>query len=106
MANEEVLKILKQYASRVISSGIPLNKVFLYGSFSKGNPGKDSDIDVMLVSPAFDDNFEENAVKAWTISWEIDSRIEPYAVGLKKFENDDISPLLQMIKAEGVEIAL
>jgi hypothetical protein len=38
------------------------------------------------------------------LTGQIDTRIEPYTVGLKKFLSDDVSPLLQIVKHEGIEI--
>ncbi|MFH0865737.1 MAG: hypothetical protein V1904_06055 [Bacteroidota bacterium] len=42
--------------------------------------------------------------KAWTLTENVDVRIEPYTIGLQKFLNDDVSPLLQIIRKEGLEI--
>ena len=36
---------------------------------------------------------------------DVDSRIEPYLISRKRFENDDTSPIIQMVKREGIEIA-
>ena len=40
----------------------------------------------------------------WRLTRKVDSRIEPYAVGLSRFDNDDVSPLLQIVKLEGIPI--
>jgi hypothetical protein len=44
--------------------------------------------------------------KTWPACENFDLRIEPYTVSLKKFLDDDVSPLLQVVKKEGIEILL
>jgi len=43
-------------------------------------------------------------VKAWRLTEKVNNKIEPYIIGLRKFTNDDVSPLLQVVKREGIEI--
>ena len=42
----------------------------------------------------------------WALTRKVDTRIEPYTIGVKKFLSDDISPLLQIVRREGIEIRL
>jgi hypothetical protein len=42
--------------------------------------------------------------KPWLYTTQIDHRIEPIAVGLKKFLTDDVSPILEIVRQEGIEI--
>ena len=64
-----------------------------------------SDIDVMLVSKRFDDNSDDLAYGLiWKLTRKVDRRIEPFAVGLSRFDNDEVSPLLQIVKKEGIPI--
>ena len=58
----------------------------------------------MLVSDIFDKNDDQAVGKTWRISRSIDSRIEPYTVGKKRFLSDEYSPILQVAKEEGLEI--
>lgn len=44
--------------------------------------------------------------EAWRLTAEVDTRIEPYTVGYKKFQEDDVSPLLQIVKQEGIELRI
>jgi hypothetical protein len=59
----------------------------------------------MLVSDQFDVSNDLLAGKIWALTRNVNSRIEPYMVGSKRFENDQISPILQIVKKEGLEIA-
>jgi predicted nucleotidyltransferase len=104
MAQSEVIELLKQYCLLLNISGIKVDKAFLYGSYAHNEATKDSDIDIMLVSKMFDANEADANIKAWSFTRKVDSRIEPYTVGLQQFLNDNDSPLLQIVKKEGIEI--
>jgi len=64
----------------------------------------ESDIDIMLVSHDFDINNDKIIGKVWNLTRSVDIRIEPYMVGKNRFENDDVSPLLQIVKRDGILI--
>jgi uncharacterized protein len=106
MAQSEIIELLKRYCTLLNISGIRVEKAFLYGSYARGEAGPDSDIDVMLVSESFDNNDPEANIKAWSFTRKVDTRIEPYTVGLHQFLNDEVSPLLQMVKQDGIEVEL
>jgi len=106
MAQGEIIKILKKYCGLLNSSGIPVSKAFLYGSYSRNEATPESDIDILIVSQIFDEQNDLLKVRAWRLTEKVDNKIEPYIIGLKKFNTDDVSPLLQIIKKEGIEIPL
>jgi uncharacterized protein len=106
MAQSEIIEILQKYCTLLNLSGIKVEKAFLYGSHARGEASPDSDIDVMLVSKSFDNSDEEANIKAWSFTRKVDTRIEPYTVGLHQFLNDEVSPLLQIVKQDGVEVEL
>jgi len=105
MAKKEIVILIKELLKCLLQEGIPIEKVYLYGSYARGEENEESDIDVLLVSEAFDKNDDRTVGKTWRISRSIDTRIEPYTVGKKRFINDELSPLLQVVKEEGLEIA-
>jgi predicted nucleotidyltransferase len=49
----QVKEIVKEYIRVLKSLGIGVKQVILYGSFAKGNPKRDSDIDLIVVSSDF-----------------------------------------------------
>ena len=104
MSKKETIVLLKRYLVLLKNSGIPIHKAFLYGSYANDHATEESDIDVMIISPLFDNEDIESKAKAWSLTRQIDTRIEPYTVGLNKFLVDDISPLIQIIKKEGIEL--
>ncbi|HBS85607.1 MAG: hypothetical protein A2W91_14410 [Bacteroidetes bacterium GWF2_38_335] len=104
MAQSEVIELLKKYCALLVLSGIPIEKAFLYGSYARGEATENSDIDIMIVSSAFDGTNDEAGIKSWSLTRKIDTRIEPYTVGTKRFLSDNVSPLLQIVKQEGILI--
>ena len=106
MLQSEVIDKIKRYCLLLNDAGIRVERAFLYGSWARNNGFDDSDIDVMIISPDFDKNDIMLKAKAWRLTEKIDLRIEPFSVGSKKFLNDDVSPLLQIIRTEGVEIKM
>jgi len=105
MAGESIIELLKVYIQLLRTEGVRIDKAFLYGSYLTGNQTEESDIDLMLVSDQFDVSNDLLAGKIWALTRNVNSRIEPYIVGSKKFENDEISPIIQIVKKEGLEIA-
>jgi len=106
MAQSEIIELVKKYCLSLSSFGIPVTKAYLYGSWARNEANENSDIDVMVVSPIFDKHNDLMKAKAWRATEKIDLRIEPYTVSSQKFLNDDVSPLLQVVKREGIEILL
>jgi len=106
MAQSEVIELVRKYCVSLTAFGIPVTKAFLYGSWARNEANDDSDIDVMVVLSIFDEHNDLLKAKAWRATESFDLRIEPYTVSLKKFLDDDVSPLLQVVKKEGIEILL
>jgi hypothetical protein len=58
----------------------------------------------MIVSDNYDENDDVAIGKAWSLTRKLNTKIEPFLIGTKKFDNDNSSPLINMIKSEGIEI--
>lgn len=104
MAQGEIIELLKNYIILLNSEGISVNKAFLFGSYSNNTATESSDIDVMIVSDKYDDSDDIAIGKVWKLTRKINSKIEPYLIGINRFRNDNSSPLLSMIKTNGIEI--
>ena len=104
MPGTAVINKANAYLNELNMAGIPVEKAFLYGSYARNENRADSDIDLLVVSKSFDKKDDTLRGKAWMLAGKVDVRIEPYLVGLKKFMTDDVSPLLQVVKSEGIEI--
>ncbi len=104
MAQREVIELVKKYVVLLNAEGISVNRAFLYGSYSNDTASDTSDIDVLIVSDKYDETDDEVAGKIWNLTRRINTKIEPFLIGIKKFRNDDSSPLVSMIKTKGIEI--
>lgn len=102
MATKEVIELLKKYISLLNSEGISVNKAFLFGSYSANTAHENSDIDVMIVSDKYDENDDLIIGKAWSLTRKINTKIEPYLIGIERFKEDN--PLINIIKTQGIEI--
>ena len=52
-AGRKVTEIVRQYVEALRQHGVKVERVILYGSFAKGQPREDSDIDLVVVSESF-----------------------------------------------------
>lgn len=105
MVNDDVVKIVKEYLNELSDKGVYISRCFLYGSHARNTATEDSDIDLMLVSPLFDQNVERFWPALWLSDIRTENRIEPLAVGENRFQTDDMSPIIEVVRQEGIEIA-
>ncbi len=49
----EIEEVIKKYKEELIKLGINPQRVVLYGSYARGNPREDSDIDLVVISDDF-----------------------------------------------------
>lgn len=104
MAKGEIIELLKRYIILLNAEGISVNRAFLFGSYSNDTATHSSDIDVLIVSDNYDETDDLAIGKAWKLTRQINSKIEPYLIGIKKFMDDSSSPLVSMVKTNGIEI--
>lgn len=105
MATTEVIEILKRYILLLNCNGISVYKAFLFGSYSNNTATDASDIDVMIVSEKYDETDDEAAGKIWKLTRLVSTKIEPFLIGKNKYNSDEVSPLIQLIKEKGIEVA-
>ncbi len=103
MAKGEVIELLKKYIYLLRSEGIIVNKAFLYGSYLSNTATDDSDIDLMIVTDNENDDYLTG--KIWSLTKKVNSKIEPFLVGKRRFDNNDNSPLIDLVKRTGLEIS-
>ncbi len=104
MAQGEIIALLKRYINLLDAEGFSVNKAFLFGSYSDDTATASSDIDVMIVSDQYDETDDLAVGKIWNLTRQVNTKIEPYLIGVKRFREDHASPLLTMIKTKGIEI--
>ncbi|MCK4343937.1 MAG: nucleotidyltransferase domain-containing protein [Bacteroidales bacterium] len=104
MSKAEVINIIRAYLNVLKQEGIVIEKAFLYGSYARDEASESSDIDLLLVSSLFDTDDDYVLSKPWVYTTKVDHRIEPFAVGLKRFQTDNVSPILELVRQEGIEV--
>src|SRR5204862_213840 len=100
MVDQSIIEKVKLYLDFLRNKNIPVSSAYLYGSYARGEGNNDSDIDVMLISDAFDNYTSKEKGKIWGYTYQFDYRIEPYIVGKKRFLTDDVSPIILIVKQE------
>jgi len=99
-----IFKKLKRYLKVLKDHDYNIRKMYVYGSYSRGNYRKDSDIDVLIISDDFTGNRFEDSLKLMILCRDIDSRIEPMPYRSQDFNDSD--PLVVEVKATGKEIKI
>jgi predicted nucleotidyltransferase len=90
------------YLQKLTGSGISVNYAVVFGSRVRGNYDAWSDIALLVVSPRFDGEHKREAVNMlWRIAAHTDSRIEPFNVGQRQFEEDTSSAIIEIARREG-----
>jgi len=107
MANKTIVKSVQNYLQYVKQQGIPVSYGVLFGSHAKNKAHEWSDIDVLVVSPRFDENqTTEDHERLWMFAARTNNRIEPIPVGEKQFKEDRSSLILEVARREGKIIPL
>ncbi|GHU43705.1 hypothetical protein FACS1894111_09750 [Clostridia bacterium] len=99
--NIEILQSLETYI-RKISLYYRIDSVVLFGSYAQGTNHQDSDIDVAVISKDITDTIDDGA-KLMSLTWGIDTRIEPHAINTEDFNIGD-TPFIDEIIKTGVEL--
>ena len=96
---EKVRKLLDVLAAQKLR----ILAAYLYGSYAIGNPHRDSDIDVAIISPDFSDARIDDWVRLNVPASHIDSRME--VMGFRPEQFKDEHPLAWEIKTKGIKLA-
>ena len=99
MAENEVLNVAKEYASRV-RSVMDTRAVFLYGSHVRGTARKDSDIDIAVVVDSVQGDYLTAVSQLWGLTRSVSDEIEPVLLT----PADDDSGFLTMIQRTGIAV--
>jgi len=107
LADESVVGVIQRYLQSVTESGIPVRYGVLFGSHATGRAHEWSDIDLLIISPQFDDSPSREIINLlWRLASRTDSRIEPIPVGEKQYDVDDTSAVIEIGRREGLRIPL
>ena len=105
MAEESIIKSVKQYLKELLRAGIPVKFGIMFGSHTRNEQHKWSDIDLLVISSLYDESYSrEDINQLWRTAARTDSRIEPIPVGLNRWKNDDGSTIIEIARRDGMQI--
>jgi predicted nucleotidyltransferase len=101
MDQKSAIEIGQKYLFLLLQRNYPVKRMFLYGSYARGNQNPDSDIDLAIILNELPDPFQTQ-VNLLKLTWNFDTRIEPHPFEEKDFISTN--PVIKEILATGIEI--
>ena len=98
----DIIEKVRDYQALVRQSNfpMPIESVYLFGSYAKGTANKDSDIDVALVVSHFEGDYFDVIPPIWRLTKIVDTRIEPHVIA----RDTDYAGFIDEIQNTGVKI--
>jgi len=104
VAAGSAVEAVRRYIQELQRNNIPIQGAVIFGSYAKGDPKEESDIDIALVSTAFTGDRFEDRRKIVPLRRKIDNRIEPIPFRPEDFEEG--GNLVDEIKKTGKAITI
>ena len=105
MAEESIIASARKYLNELLKLGIPVRYGILFGSQARKDTHRWSDIDLLIVSSRYDESCTREDINLlWRTAALTDNRIEPVPVGLKRWETDDESTIIEIARREGIQV--
>jgi len=101
MDKGEILNKVKEFVAFLLSKKYKIKKIFLFGSYAKGNYNEFSDIDIALVIDDMENSYLTQ-IELMKISHKFDSRIEPHPFSMDDF--DGSNPFANEILKTGIAL--
>lgn len=100
--SKDLNNVINKYLEGLYADNLPIKSVFLFGSYAKGFPHRDSDVDLCIISPKFKDYI--NAIQYLLSKRKLNLKypIEPIGITPKDFREN--TPLTLEIKQTGIKI--
>ena len=96
-----IIDIVRKYAATV-GQQYCLKELYLFGSYAKGNPHEDSDIDIAVVSDDFTGDTYDDQLALMKLRYDVDLRIEPHPFLTEDFTDEN--PFAYEIMHTGIQI--
>jgi len=100
--NEIIHEVIDKYVQYLKDNAIPLCRVYLFGSFAKGNTRRWSDIDIAVFLDQEEVDKFDDGTRLMRLSCDIDTRIEPHAFA--RTDLNDPDPFVMEIIKTGERI--
>lgn len=102
MVDKSVRSSVEAFLRKVSENGVSVRYGVIFGSQATGRSNTLSDIDLLVVSPRFDEKRERKDINLlWHIAARTDNRIEPIPCGAKQWLEDDSSAIIEIARREG-----
>jgi len=99
---EDARKLVRKYYSMLLSAGLPVEKIFLFGSYTRREQKKFSDIDIAVVLRKFYKDRFNTRLELMKYAREFEDVIEPHPFLSSEFDEED--PFIFEIMESGIEI--
>ena len=99
LSRDEALELVRQYKHIIARHFQQEPRVLMYGSYSKGNANRDSDIDVAVVVSSYGDRKLELSKALWRDVDNVSLLIEPVLIS-----EDHPSPLYDDVMRTGIAV--
>ncbi len=100
---QAVINQVRIFSDSIRKDNVPISGAYIFGSYAKGKQTNWSDIDLCIVSPAFEKKIKNPMNYLWSKRLAVnDFTIEP--VGFSPSDFAEESPLISEIKKYGVSV--
>jgi predicted nucleotidyltransferase len=99
---EEIKEIVHRYYRILVKSGLPVEKVILFGSYTRGEQTENSDIDLAVVLKEYSSDRFNTRLMLMKYSRDFEDVIEPHPFLASEFNNYD--PFAAEILTHGIEV--
>ena len=107
MVNESVLNGVRKYLRALQEQGFVVKFGVVFGSQVAGRADPWSDIDLLVVSPRFDDQRNREDINLlWRLAARTDNRIEPIPCGERQWLEDDASAIIEIARRQGETVII
>jgi len=105
MVDQSIIELIRRFLCVCDGEGLDVRFGVLFGSQAGGCARAESDIDVLVVSPVFDGPRDRrNIDRLWHLAARTDSRIEPIPCGLRQWDTDDGSAIIEIARSQGLRV--
>ena len=107
MVDKSVVKGVRTYLRALQDQGLIINFGVVFGSQVREIPDSWSDIDLLVVSPRFDELRDRADIDLlWRVAVRTDNRIEPIPCGERQWREDESSAIIEIARREGQPITI
>ena len=99
---DKIKRVIESYVNLLNYNGIPVQSLFLYGSYAKGEQSEYSDIDIALISEIFEGKRIPDRSKIRKLTLSVSSDLEVMPFNPKDFNMGN--PFAREIMESGIKI--